>query len=162
MAFSDFWNSCDFCSVCDQVGIALLSVPIEWLLMDRTDLKGYFINLAHPEVNMAHIQLTEVVALYPALYYSPPTLLWSNTPSIPPLWICGSIPAGAKHCSCLLLVCLSQYLTCPVEHTRTLKLTQKMCNIQPTNWNSCILGQKVETSQGPYQVYVTTEVCLNV
>ena len=84
MAFSDFWNSCDFCSVCDQVDIALLSVPIEWLLMDRTDLKGYFINLAHPEVNMAHIQLTEVVALYPALYYSPPTLLWSNTPSHPP------------------------------------------------------------------------------
>ena len=41
----------------------------EWLLMDRTDLKGYFINLAHPEVNMAHIQLREVVALYPALYY---------------------------------------------------------------------------------------------
>ena len=39
--------------------------------MDRTDLKGYFINLAHPEVNMAHIQLTEVVALYPALYYYP-------------------------------------------------------------------------------------------
>ena len=39
------------------------------MLMDRTDLKGYFINLAHPEVNMAHIQLTEVVALYPALYY---------------------------------------------------------------------------------------------
>ena len=130
----------------------------EWLLMDRTDLKGYFINLAHPEVNMAHIQLTEVVAPYPA-----PALIKHTVPSpISPAWICGSIRAWAKHCSCLLLVCLSQCLTCPVEHTRTLKLTQKMYNIQPTYWNSCILRQKVDTSQGSYQVYVTTKVCLNV
>ena len=156
MAFCDFRNSCNFFLFATRSAQPFWVYSFEWLLMDRTDLKGYFINLAHPEVNMAHIQLREVVAPYPA-----PALIKHTVPSpISPAWICGSI--RAKHCSCLLLVCLSQCLTCPVEHTRTLKLTQKMYNIQPTYWNSCILRQKVDTSQGSYQVYVTTKVCLNV
>ena len=82
--------------------------PFEWLLMDRTDLKGYFINLAHPEVNMAHIQLRKVVAPYPALYYyCPPTLLWSNTPSHPHLPPSGCAARSEPEQSIVPAFCLS-------------------------------------------------------
>ena len=143
--------------MCDQVGIALLSVPIAWLLMDRTDLKGYFINLAHPEVNMAHIQLTEVVALYPALYYYCP-LPWSDQTHrpIPHPHRFGSAARSEPEQSIVPAFCLSACHN--TSHAPSNILAHSHWHKKCTIYNSHIEILVFWAKSG----HITTEVCLNV